>query len=276
MRILAALLFAVSGSLAGPARALDADHAAWTGLLERHVRWNAEGTATTVDYAGFASDRTALRAYLDALSAVPRAHFDRWPQPERTAFLLNAYNAFTVELILTGWPEIASIKDLGSLLRSPWKRRFFVLLGEERHLDDVEHGLLRGAEGFAEPRIHFAVNCASIGCPALRPEAYVGARIAAQLEDQALRFLRDRSRNRFDPGEDTARVSPIFDWYGEDFALGSGDGSVVNFLAARAEALGDTDAERAAIRRGGFDVAWTAYDWRLNGVAAGTHRDGAE
>jgi hypothetical protein len=264
VRILAALLLALLGALAGPARAIDADHAAWTALLERHVRWNAEGTATAVDYDGFASDRAALKAYLDALSTVPRAAFDAWPEPQRTAFLLNAYNAFTVELVLTGWPEITSIKDLGSLLRSPWKRRFFVLLGEQRHLDDVEHRLLRGAPSFNEPRIHFAVNCASIGCPALRPEAYVAARLEAQLDDQTRRFLRDRTRNRSDAAEATLHVSPIFDWYGEDFERAAG--SLEAWLATYAAELADVAEARARIGRGAVGIDWTDYDWRLNGA----------
>lgn len=116
------------------------------------------------------------------------------------AFLINAYNAATVALILTRYPELDSIKELGSLLRSPWKRRFVDLLGARRSLDDIEHELLREAPDFAEPRIHFAVNCASLGCPALRPEAYEAERLEAQLADQTRRFLRDRSRNRLADG----------------------------------------------------------------------------
>ena len=262
MRLLGALALLLASGLAAPARAFDHDHAAWTALLEDHVRWNAEGTATTVDYAGFARDREALKQYLNALSAVPRADFEAWPKPERTAFLLNAYNAFTVELILTGWPGIESIKDLGSWLRSPWKRRFFTLLGVERHLDEVEHGLLRGAPDFDEPRIHFAVNCASIGCPALRPEAFVPSRLEAQLDDQTRRFLRDRGRNRYDARRGTLEVSPIFDWYGEDFARAAG--SVEAWLGGYAAELADIPEARGRIGRGAVSLDFTGYDWALN------------
>jgi hypothetical protein len=226
------------------------------------VHWNTEGTATTVDYAGFARDRAALKAYLAALSAVPRADFDAWPKAERTAFLVNAYNAYTVELILSAWPDLASIKDLGSLLRSPWKQRFFVLLGAQRHLDDVEHGLLRGAPDFDEPRIHFAVNCASIGCPALRPEAYTAAALEAQLDDQTRRFLRDRTRNRYDAATATLAVSPIFDWYEDDFARASG--SVEAWLARYAGELADLPEARGRIGRGAVSLDFTDYDWALN------------
>lgn len=239
----------------------DFEHAGWTALLARHVAWNAAGTASTVDYAGFRRDRDALRSYLDRLAAVDRKTFSAWPETDRHAFLLNAYNAFTIELILTRYPDLGSIKELGGLLTSPWKKRFFKLLGEPRSLDDVEHGLLRGAPDFDEPRIHFAANCASIGCPALRPEAYVGTTLDAQLEDQARRFLRDRSRNRISAKGDAVEVSAIFDWYEDDFARAGGVGG---FLADRGEALGASAAQQRALRAGELEIRALPYDWRLN------------
>lgn len=256
----AALCFVV-----GPARAFDASHAAWSNLLSRHVAWTADGTTSTVDYAGFARDRAALKAYLDALSAVPQAEFERWPKAQRDAFLINAYNAYTVELILSAWPNLKSIKDLGSLLSSPWKKRFFVLLGAQRHLDEVEHSLLRGAEDFDEPRIHFAVNCASIGCPALRPEAFTADRLEAQLEDQTRRFLSDRSRNRWDAAADTLYLSSIFDWYKGDFESGwRGSRSVTAFVARYPTALGVDAASAARIAAGEVEIEYLDYDWKLN------------
>ena len=96
---------------------------------------------------------------------------------DRLAFLVNAYNAHTIALVLTRYPDLASIKDLGGWITSPWKQKFFELLGESRSLDDVEHRMIRGGVGAREPRVHFALNCASIGCPALRPEAYRGASV---------------------------------------------------------------------------------------------------
>lgn len=255
--------------IAAPAKAFDHQHAAWTALLERHVAWNAEGTTTTVDYAGFASDRGPLKTYLDVLSAVPRTEFDRWRKPQRDAFLINAYNAFTVELVLTRYPDLASIKDLGSLLRSPWKQRFFVLLGDQRHLDEVEHALLRGAPDFDEPRIHFAVNCASIGCPALRPEAFTADRLDAQLEDQTVRFLRDRSRNRFEPTSGVLTLSKIFDWYAGDFERGfRGTRSTAAFAGLYAAALGDDPDSTARVASGAIRLAYSDYDWALNRRAA--------
>ncbi len=260
-RMLLLALFAI----AAPVAAFDHGHAAWNELLQRHVRWDANGSASAVDYAGFAADHVALRAYLESLSAVTVDEATRYDRVQRRAFLINAYNAFTVELVLTRWPRLASIKDLGGLFSSPWRQRFFDLLGESRHLDDLEHGLIRGAADFDEPRVHFALNCASIGCPGLRPEAYVPESLVAQLEDQTQRFLRDRSRNRYDPGTGTLAVSKIFDWYGEDFERGfGGTRSVAGFLARHAQQLSSEPDAQARIAAGNVELQFLDYDWRLN------------
>ena len=255
------LAFGLFMTLASAAfgQTFDQRHAAWTELLAEHVSWTPDGSASTVDYAGFQADRKPLQHYLDSLSAVPLKHFQQWPEAQRQAFLINAYNAYTVALILTRYPDLDSIKDLGGLFSSPWKKSFFELLGQTRSLDEVEHELLRGAADFAEPRIHFAVNCASIGCPALRPQAYVGEHLDAQLEDQTARFLRDRSRNRMDA--DQLAVSMIFRWYREDFDHAGG---LNNFLADHGEALGLTPAQKNALRRDDLKLRFLPYDWQLN------------
>ena len=212
------MVFAAScAGLASPARADDPASAQWTALLAKHVSWNEEGTASGVDYAGFAEDRQRLGEYLESLSAVSMATYQGWNKAQCRAFLVNAYNAFTIELILTKYPDLESIKDLGSWFSSPWKQEFVDLLGTKRSLDEIEHELLRGSAEYDDPRIHFAVNCASVGCPALRPEAYTAEQLEAQLEDQTRRFLADRSRNRVDVQSQTVQVSKIFDWYGDDF-----------------------------------------------------------
>ena len=245
--------------LPGVAPAQAFDHGAWDGLLQRHVQPIRYGVATQVDYAAMARERAMLKGYLDALAAVSEADFRRWPRDERLAFLINAYNAWTVELVLTRWPELESIKDLGSLLESPWKRRFIPLLGETRSLDDIEHGMIRAKGAYDEPRIHFAVNCASIGCPALRPEAYTSARLDAQLADATRRFLSDRTRNQVRGGR--IELSSVFKWYGEDFDRAGG---LRAFLAARGEALGLTEAQRQTLRAGKLKIVYLDYDWRLN------------
>ncbi len=250
--------------LALPAHAaFDHQHRAWTTLLGRHVEWNAAGTTTAVDYAGFARDARMLDAYVASLGAVPMADYRRWSWPQRQAFLINAYNAATVQLVLTRYPKLKSIKDIGGLFGNPWKQAFVPLLGQTRSLDDIEHGLLRGAPEYRDPRIHFAVNCASIGCPALRPEAFVAARLDAQLEDQTVRFLRDRSRNRLrnDRRGLVLELSSIFDWYGDDFA---GQGGPKGFVARRADAIGADTATATALRSGRVKLGFRDYDWALN------------
>jgi hypothetical protein len=261
--VLAATAALAAGSAA--AQAFDHAHAAWTALLRKHVRVLRGGQATQVAYAGFAADRAALKAYLDSLSAVTPAAFAAWPKAERAAFLINAYNAFTVELILTRYPDLKSIKDLGSLLSSPWKPKWIPLLGTKVSLDDIEHAMLRKRGDYDDPRVHFAVNCASIGCPALREEAFVAARLDAQLDEQTLRFMSDRTRNRFNAQRGRLELSKIFDWYGEDFRLGHrGIASLPAFAARYAEQLADAPADRERIRGAGVDIGFTDYDWALN------------
>ena len=240
----------------------DREHAAWTALLASHVRWNAAGIASTVDYAGVARDRAALDAYRAALAAVTRNELDAWPEADRLAFLVNAYNAHTIALVLTRYPDLASIKDLGGWITSPWKQRFFELLGEPRSLDDVEHRMIRGGVGAREPRVHFALNCASVGCPALRPEAYRGDALEAQLADQTRRFLSDRTRNRFDAAAGRLEVSKIFDWYGDDFVRAAG--SVGRFLARHAALLSDDAGARVNIEAAAVPIVFLDYDWALN------------
>ena len=239
----------------------DHGYATWNGLLKRHVRWLPDGKQSQVDYRGFAADRAALKQVLDALSGVSQASFDGWSRPQQMAFLINAYNAFTVELILTRYPDLKSIKDLGSLLQTPWKRKFFSLLGEQRHLDWVEHEQLRPR--YQEPRIHAAVNCASIGCPALRDEAFIAERLDEQLEDGMRRFMADRTRNRV--RGDRAEISMIFRWFREDFEQGHrGWRRVEDMLAHYADQLSDQADERGQLRAHALRVAHLDYDWSLN------------
>ena len=244
--------------------AFDHRHGAWTTLLHKHVVLISDGNAAQVRYAAFQKDRSALRGYLDSLSAVTRKDFDAWPSARRKAFLINAYNAYTIELILTKYPDLQSIKDLGSLLTSPWKKQFFQLLGQAASLDNIED-MLRQRGAYDDPRIHFALNCASIGCPMLRDEAYIAERIDAQLDSQAERFLSDRSRNRYDPATGRLEVSKIFDWYGDDFRLGHlGVHSVEDFFARYAARLADNPPDRAKIVSHQAAVTFLDYNWNLN------------
>ena len=246
----------------------DHSHASWSILLKQNVAWHANGNSSSVDYAGFKKDHASLKTYLAKLSAVKETDYKKWNVNQQRAFLLNAYNAFTVELILTKYPNLKSIKDLGNMISSPWSKSFFSILGQKRSLDDVEHKLLRGASNFNEPRVHFAANCASIGCPALRPEAYEAIKFDAQLEDQTKRFMSDPSRNRFDRAEGALLLSSIFDWYGDDFSKGSHAKNLSQFLARYAGSLGLSNAEKYRLQSDEIDIEFLDYDWSLNKKAS--------
>lgn len=263
-------LMVIPGS---PAHAqFDHTHAAWSALLRKHVVLVSDGKASQVRYGDFAKDRAALKAYLDTLSGATEAEFKSWSKTQRMAFLINAYNAFTIEKILTRYPDLKSIRDFGTVFGNPWKDKFFTLLGRQSYLDQIEHEMLRAKGVYNEPRVHFAVNCASIGCPMLREEAYVADRLDAQLEEQARRFLSDRSRNRFNAERNQLEVSRIFDWFKEDWTSGyTGIGaeqppvaSREQFLARYAKALADRPEDRATIAAEKAVLAFLDYDWSIN------------
>lgn len=270
----ALLLFAL---LVAPLAALaqfDHRHAAWDTLLAKHVKVAADGKSSRVDYRGFAADRAALQAYLKTLSAVTPAEFAGWSKAQQYAFLANAYNAFTIEKILTRYPGLKSIRDFGTVFGNPWKDKFFVLLGREQNLDGIEHETMRAPGVYDDPRVHVAVNCASIGCPMLGREALVAERLDAQLEDLMRRFMSDATRNRFNPASGKLELSKIFDWYkvdcergGKSFLGYAGFKSVAEVGSRYAEQLAANEADRARLRSGEVEVVFLDYDWRLNDVA---------
>lgn len=260
-KLLTALLLFVAAF--AHAQTFDHAYTAWDGLVKKHVKWLPDNKQSRVDYAAFAKDRAELKKVLDALSAVPKAEFDGWPKEQRMAFLINAYNAFTVEVILTKYPDLKSIKELGLFNRGPWKNEFFTLLGAKHHLDWIEHEQLRPLYG--DPRVHAAVNCASIGCPALRNEAFTAAKLDAQLEDGMMRFLGDRTRNRVADGK--LQVNSIFKWFQEDFEKGQkGFKQVEDVFAKYATQLSDKPEEQAAIKAKSLPIVHLDYDWSLNAI----------
>ncbi len=228
---------------------VDPAHTAWTAILERWVE------AGRVDYAGLKRDgQLALDAYLNTLSGACARDYESWTPDERIAFWINAYNAFTVRLILDHYP-IASIREIGWLPGAAFREEFIPLPGLKGatvSLDDIEHGTLRSA--FREPRIHFALVCAARSCPALRGEAYRGADLDRQLDDQGRAFLHDRTKNQIDAPARTLRLSAIFKWFRRDFD--SAAGSVPAFVAPYLADVGASGAD--------FDVEFNDYDWALN------------
>ena len=274
MNALRILLAAACFALAPLAEAATFDHAhaAWDALLRKHVKLVDGGRASQVRYADFARDRPALKAYLAQVAQVSEAQFRAWSKTEQMAFLINAYNAHTVELILTRYPDLQSIRDLGNIVfNSPWKKRFFTLFGRESTLDQIEHEMLRKPGVYDEPRVHYAVNCASVGCPMLREEAFVAARLDAQLEEQARRFLSDRRRNRFNAQTGSLEVSEIFKWFKEDWSSGYrgiGQAGPVNsreqYFARYADLLADRPEHRKLVAEGRAPISHLDYDWSLN------------
>ena len=219
----------------------------YRGLLQAHV---ADGM---VDYHGFKEDEKLLDQYLDTLNLT---NPETLSEDQKLAFYINAYNAYTIKLILDNFDEKkppSSIKKIGSLFTSPWKISFAKVAGNVYSLDNIEHDIIR--KDWNEPRIHFAVNCASRSCPPLISEPYRGASIDAQLETSTRAFLADKTMNYLD-GK-TLYISSIFKWYAGDF---KDDPS--QFILDHTE--GEMH-ERIAQLGKNVKIKYLDYDWSLNG-----------
>ncbi len=201
-----------------------------------------------VDYKKWKEEQTELKKYLESLSNVSINEYNQFTINQKLAFLINAYNAFTIQLILDNYP-VSGIRKIGGVFQSPWKIKFFQLLGEQRHLDWIEHSKLR--VDFQEPRIHFAIVCASIGCPILQSEAYMADKLESQLEKAAKEFFSDKSKNFYDSKKNVLYLSPIFKWFRSDFEK---KGSLISFVRPyfTENILEDVNVE------------FTNYDWNLN------------
>lgn len=244
------LFLMAAAILAGPS--VEAfDHSAFDALLEAHV---VDGM---VDYDAFAK-APAFKTYLDSLGAADPARLD---DRERLAYWINVYNAFTIELI-NRHHERASIrninKTLGVALKGPWHEKLVRAGGQVYHLDNVEHDIIR--KQWKEPRIHFALVCAAMSCPLLRSEAYTGAKLEAQLDDQARRFLlRSPAQNHVDVKTGTVYGSPIYvQYYREDF--GQTDAAITAYLAG----FFPEGPEKQLLLSGRAKLVATEYDWTLN------------
>ena len=271
MKNLFAFLTAALLSVAANAQTFDHTHSAFTALLKKHVVIVDGGKTSKVKYADFKKDEPQLKAYLDGLSAVKEAEFNSWNKAQQMAFLINVYNGQTLALIIQNYP-VKSIKDIGSVFDNRWKRKFFKLFGQDAFLDKVEHEMLRKPGVYNEVRVHYAANCASIGCPALREEAFVADRLDKQLEEQAVRFLSDHSRNRYANGK--LEVSMIFNWFNEDWAAGykGFDGKTAaiasreDYFSRYAKLLADSPADQQMIADKKATISNLEYDWNLNGA----------
>lgn len=246
------------------ADSFDHEYIEWNAIVKKNVHWLADNVQSRVDYAKLKQDTVPLTQALNQFSAVTQTEFNRWSKDQQMAFLINAYNAFTIELILTKYPKLLSIKDLGSLFESPWKRKFFTLLGAKRHLDWIEHEMLRAR--YQDPRIHTAIVCASIGCPALNSEAYTAMKLNRQLEDGMRRFISDKTRNRYHDGK--LEVSAIFKWFRADFEKGDqGFKSIADVFARYAQDITADPQVQAKIHAKSVAITFLEYDWSLNDTA---------
>ncbi len=230
-------------TLISVASAFDQTHSTWNELLGKHVK--ADG----IDYPSFKKDKGQLERYLKTLSKVSTTEFNGWTAPDQLSYLINLYNAATVDLVLQKYP-IKSFKDDIGGKAGPWKLKFVKALGKTYTLDEVEHELIR--KNYPEPRIHFAVNCASEGCPPLRAEAFTGKKFEAQLAEQTKLFLAKKENNHVKGN--TLYLSSIFDWFKEDFIKKSG--SVEAFVAPYFPG--------AKIKKGSTTIKYTEYGWGLN------------
>ncbi len=222
-------------------------HAVWGELLGKHV----EGGM--VNYSAFKADENKLDGYLKTLNDTDPASLAK---NDQLAFYMNAYNAYTVKLILKNFSDgkpVSSIKDLGGFFSGPWKIKFVEIGGKTYTLDNIEHDIIRPR--FNEPRIHFAINCAAKSCPPLVSAAYEGDIIEQQLDENTVAFINDPQSNYL---KDTALyVSKIFSWFSEDFTDGT-----ANFVKkyARDELKSQLDQLSDPIA-----VKHLDYDWSLNG-----------
>jgi len=220
------------------------DNTLYAGLLERHVHRGV------VDYRGLKQEEPLLDRYLDVLAAVDPG---RLATNARFAFYVNAYNAWTLKLILKHYPGISSIKDAGSFWQSPWKKKLARIDGDLLTLDEIENDILRPR--FKDPRVHFAINCASKGCPPLYGVPFNGNDLDRQLDHVTRSFINDPARNRLEGS--VLFVSRIFKWFREDF-----NDDIIGFFQTYAE--GDLKAVLQAQGRD-LDVRFLDYDWSLNG-----------
>ncbi len=211
------------------------DHSTWNTLLSKNV-----SSSGKVNYKAFKANQSELDKYLSHLSS--NAPTSSWSSNEKLAYWINAYNAFTVKLIIDNYP-LKSITDLDK----PWDKKFINIGGKEYSLNDIEHNILR--KEFNDPRIHFGIVCASYSCPQLLNKAYTANSVNALLDIQAKRFINDKTRNVISPTK--VQLSEIFNWFKDDFTK---QGSIIDYINKYSVISVNADA----------DISYLKYSWALN------------
>lgn len=230
----------------------DHEHKIWNSVLSKYV-----SSSGGVNYKLLKKDITKNKTheftnYIKDLQAVKQKDFDQFSKDQQLAFLINAYNALTVQLIIDNYP-VKSIKKIGSIFKNAWKQNFFSLLsGQIKNLDSIEHKWIRPK--YKDYRIHAAVNCASISCPQLRNEAYTSKKLNEQLEEQMKIWINDKSKNKLNLKTGVFQISKIFDWYEVDFTKwGKGVLNVVKKYS-----------EQKEFKESDVKIKYLEYNWNLN------------
>lgn len=215
------------------------NHTAWNALLSTYV-----SSTGKVNYPGFKSDEGKLDSYLSSIANSIISS----DKNEALAQWINAYNAYTIKLIISNWP-VSSIKDVSAKVgaSTPWDYNFAVVAGKSYTLNQIEHEVIR--KQFNEPRIHFAVNCAAKSCPPLLNEAFLGSKLEQQLSKQTKLFINNSAFNILSP--DAIKLSKIFEWFKDDFTR---NGSLITFI----NAYSNTSVSKSAT------LSYLEYDWALN------------
>lgn len=210
------------------------DHSIWDQLLKKYVADNGK-----VNYKGFKQDAKLLNGYIDYLAT--KIPSENWIKQEKLAYFINVYNANTIKLIIDNYPT-KSIKDI----KNPWSKNRIKIGEEDFSLEDIEHKILRKMN---EPRIHFAINCASASCPKLLNIAYKADNIETLLEKATKDFISDSDKNKI--SKENVQLSKIFDWYKKDFTK---NGSLIDYINQYCKFKIDSDAK----------IYYLDYDWNLN------------
>lgn len=231
------------------------DHSSYGKVLHAYL------TDGKVDYASLKNQRNQLDAYVKSLSELSKKDYENMGPHEKIAFWINAYNAVAIQLVIDhrplqkrlSWRALAFPENSIQQIPNVWNREVLEVFGEKQSLNHIEHKILR--KEFREPRVHFALVCASLGCPILRGEPYDGTELNAQLEDQVRNFILDSKKVRYDEQTDALYLSPIFKWFRSDFER---NGGVIAFVKTH---WPNETKEKISEKT---KIEWLHYDWSLN------------
>ena len=242
--ISAIFLFNNSNTFAG---SFDHDYKDYDLLLKSNVK---DGLA---NYKSIKEKPESLNGYLDTLAKVDEFTFNKWSEKQRLTYLINLYNAATIKLVVDNYP-VKSIRDINIEGQGPWKLEVINLFGKKISLDHLEHEIIR--QNYNEPRVHFALVCAAVGCPKLPSQSFIPSKLEEQFAERTRLFLSEKDKNYIDENQKTVYLSSIFDWFAQDF--NKTHGSVLGFVK---EYL---PAEEAKKINSDYSLKFTEYDWNLN------------